>query len=72
MTKEENQAAMRAVFAVSEAVRNAGEIAAGVLYATLCQYMTADTFHRVVESMANAKLIERTPSQVLRWVGPVH
>ncbi len=72
MTKEENQAAMRAVFSVAEAVRNAGEIAAGVLYATLCQYMTAELFGRVIESMANAKLIERTQSQVLRWVGPVN
>lgn len=68
--KEEIHAAMQALLAIAEAVREAGEIPAGVLFAAVCQYMSADQFNGFIEKLVNAKLISRAPSHLLTWTGP--
>ena len=70
MTREQVGPALDAVLAVGEAVREAGEVPAGTLYAALCGRMDLGSFEGLVKVLQGARLVERTPGHLLRWVGP--
>lgn len=55
---------------IAEAIREAGEIPSGHLYAQVMGHMTLATYERIVETLIGAKLITRS-SHLLKWVGPV-
>jgi len=71
ITRAQLGPALDAVMTISEAIRTAGEIPAGVLYATLCGRMDLASFNGLVKVLQGAGLVERTPAHMLRWVGPV-
>jgi len=68
-TKEQLRAAVNTAAAVAEAIRTAGEIPAGHLYAVLCGSLSAGTFDSLIALLGQAKLVERR-GDLLRWVGP--
>ena len=68
-TKEQLKAGLDAVFAVSEAIREAGEIPEGTLYAVLCGKMDMAAFERLVKILTGSGLVEKR-AHLLRWVGP--
>jgi hypothetical protein len=61
--------AAETAIAVSEAIREAGEIPAGHLYAHLCGELSAGAFDSLIAMLGRAKLVERR-GDVLRWAGP--
>jgi hypothetical protein len=62
-------AAVKVVLAVAEAIREAGEVPSGTLYAVLCGQMSIHTYETVVRTLRNAGLIEER-MHLLRWIGP--
>jgi hypothetical protein len=68
-TKEEMLAALDVATAALEAVREAGSMPAGHLYAMLCGSVSLGGFDALVESLGRAKLVKRE-GDLLRWIGP--
>ena len=62
--------AVRLVHAVAEAIRELGEVPSGHLYARMMAVMEVHQFERVIDVLVAAKLVERSPAHLLRWVGP--
>ena len=63
-------AAVRVVHAVAETIRELGQVPSGHLYARLMGVMELHQYEQVIDLLADAQLIERTPSHLLRWIGP--
>ena len=70
ITKEQTSAYVRALAALAEAIRDLGEIPEGELYARLMGYLDLNGFTRLIDRLIGAKLVERTPAHLLRWIGP--
>jgi hypothetical protein len=68
-TKEQLKAGLNIVLAVTEAIREAGEIPAGTLYAVLVGKVDIQGFDKIVSIVTNAGLVEKR-GDLLRWVGP--
>lgn len=59
------------IIAVTEAIREAGEIPEGTLYATLIGKVDLAGFEKMRDMIVRTGLVERTPSHLLRWIGPL-
>lgn len=70
VTKEQTKAAFQMVAAIAETIREVKEVPSGVLYAGLMGKMDIEGFSKIVGVLERAKLVELTPSHVLRWIGP--
>jgi hypothetical protein len=57
------------VLAITEAIREAGSIPSGHLYAVLCGELSAADFDAAIDVAVRAKLVERR-GDLLRWIGP--
>jgi hypothetical protein len=68
-TKEQIKAAFQMVTAVTEAIREAGEIPAGTLYAVLMGRVDLAGFEKIVSIVTGAGLVEKR-GDLLRWIGP--
>lgn len=68
-TKEQLKAGFSAVVAVTEAIREAGEIPAGTLYAVLMGRCDIVAFEKLVSVIVGSGLVEKR-GDLLRWVGP--
>lgn len=68
-TKEKLKAGLSVVLAVTEAIREAGEIPAGTLYAVLIGKVDLQGFERIVSIVTGSGLVEKR-GDLLRWVGP--
>jgi hypothetical protein len=68
--KAQLTAAVKTVVTVLEAIREAGEIPAGTLYAILCGRMDHTEFESMMTLIVNTGLVTRDRSNLLRWVGP--
>lgn len=68
-TKEQLKAGLNVVLAVTEAIREAGEIPAGTLYAVLMGNVDIAGFARIVSIVTGSGLVEKR-GDLLRWVGP--
>ena len=63
--------ALQIVFAISEAIREAKEIPSGNLYAILMAHgCSMSQYDEIINTLKGAKLIEVTPSFLIRWIGP--
>lgn len=69
-TRTEIEAAFRITAATTDAIREAGELPAGVLYATLMGRMDLAAFEKMVALIVNTGLVEKR-GDLLRWVGPM-
>lgn len=70
VTNAEVQSGMQMMIAVTEAIREAGEIAEGTLYAVLCGKVDLPGFEKMIALIVRTGLVEKTPSHLLRWIGP--
>jgi hypothetical protein len=68
--KQGVKAAVAVVFALSEAIRELGEVPAGNLYTRLQDKISLEVFERSVDLLVSAKLVRRDASHLLVWVGP--
>lgn len=70
VTKAELSAGMDMLLAVAEAVREAGKIPAGHVYAVLQGRVDLAGFNKLVGILEGAGVVKYLPSHELRWVGP--
>ncbi len=69
-TKQQTLAAVSALMAVAEAIRELKQVPAGKLYATLMPLMDLPAFEGLVRVLANTGLIRRE-NELLTWIEPV-
>jgi hypothetical protein len=69
-TKAQLNAALSVTFAVAEAVREAGEIPSGTLYAMLIGKVDYDGYQALLRTLTGAGLIEVLASHMIVWCGP--
>jgi hypothetical protein len=70
VTKDEVRAALGVLMAVSETIRDLGEVPSGVLYSQLMGAVSLSAYEKIIGTLKGAKLVEETPGHLLRWVGP--
>lgn len=68
-TKQQIQAALAAITALAEAIRDLGSVPEGHLYATVMGRMDLETFTSFIDRLIGAKLVERRNHELF-WVGP--
>ena len=68
-TKEQVRSAVQFVCVLAEAIREAGEIPAGHLYAMVMSRCDLSTFESFLSRLYGANLVERR-GDVLVWIGP--
>jgi hypothetical protein len=69
-TTSETLAAVRVAHAIAESIREVGEIPSGHLYARLMGIMDLRQYEQFIDILIDARLVERKPSHLLRWIGP--
>jgi hypothetical protein len=69
-TKAQLKAAQALLFAVAEAVRTAGEIPSGTIYAAVAGSLSLEAYAKLLTLLERAELIVVEPSNLIRWVGP--
>jgi len=70
VTPGETKAALAAVIAVTETVRQAGRVPSGVLYAVLCDRMDLPAFEKMLQIIVGTGLVKRDGHELV-WIGPV-
>ena len=63
-------AAVRVAHAIAETIRELGEVPSGHLYARVMGVMDLRQYEQVIDLLIDARLVERAPSHLLRWIGP--
>jgi hypothetical protein len=73
-TTEFSRKQLRAAFdmttSVVEAIRKAGEIPAGILYAALCSHLSKRAFDAMIDQILATGLVSRDKQHLLKWIGP--
>jgi hypothetical protein len=67
-TKDDVKAALAVVAAVTETIRELGEVPSGHLYARLMGRMSLETYNQIIQTIKNTGLVSET-GHVLKWVG---
>lgn len=70
MTKEQLNAGMAVLTAMSETIRELGQVPSGHLYAQVMSKIDLTMFESIIRVLVNAKLVERDEAHMLRWIGP--
>lgn len=70
MTPAQVNSAFAALAALAEAIRAAGSIPAGHLYAASMAAMDLATFDSFINRLVGAELVRRDASHLLTWIGP--
>src|SRR4051812_14824227 len=68
-TQTEVRAALRIVLAVTETIREAGEVPEGTLYAGLMDRLDLAGFEKMIALVVRTGLVEKQ-GHLLRWIGP--
>ena len=68
-TKEQLKSGLNMIVAVTEAIREAGEIPEGTLYGVLVGKIELPAFEKMVAMIVNTGLVEKR-GNLLRWIGP--
>ena len=68
--KKRRQAALNAVLAVAEAIRELKETPSGPLYAALMAKLSYEDYEATIQILVNAKLVRRGHDHMLTWIGP--
>lgn len=69
VTPAQTKAAFAATIAVTEAIRELGEIPSGHMYARLCDKMSLECWERMEKIIVGTGLVEKR-GDLLVWVGP--
>ena len=69
-TKEQITASLRIMVAVTEAIREAGRIPSGVIYATLIGKVSHEGYQSLIRTLTNTGLVQELPTHELVWTGP--
>ncbi len=72
MDRDKNDvlSAIELVRIVADTIRDLSEVPSSHLYTQLMNVIDIRCFERVVTLLVDARLVERTPSHLLRWIGP--
>lgn len=70
ITQAQTREGLRLILAVSETIREAGEIPSGHLYAMLLDRLTLNAYDAMIAILIRGKLVEQDRSHMLRWIGP--
>lgn len=62
--------AFKVLAALSETIRDLGEIPSGELYAQTMAYLDHEGYEAAIKTLIRAGLVERTDAHLLRWIGP--
>ena len=69
-TAAQLRAGLNVLIAVSESIRELGEVPSGTLYAALIGKVNYAGYEAILQTLTNAGLIQVMPSHMIRWVGP--
>ena len=69
MTQAQYAATLSITLRLSEAIRTAGEIPAGTLYAACMEYLTLAQFEALLAILINTGMVRRQ-THLLTWIGP--
>ena len=69
-TDAQLRAGLNVLIAVSESIRELGEVPSGTLYAALIGKVNYAGYEAILQTLTNAGLIQVMPSHMIRWVGP--
>lgn len=69
VTKEQVIAAVNAVRALAETIREVGSVPSGVLYAQVMEYFSFDSYSWAIDLIKKTGLVTES-NNVLTWVGP--
>lgn len=72
VTADQVSVAIGLVAAVGEAIAELGEVPSGHLYTALtsARGININDYNRIIDVLINARLVKRTNSHLLIWVGP--
>lgn len=65
-TNKQAGAALRAIMAVAEAIRSLGSVPSGHLYAQVMQYMSLQSYERIIETLVGAGVI-KVQNHLITW-----
>jgi len=68
-SKEQIKSALNLTFAVTEAIREAGEIPSGTLYVLLCGKLDITAYNSMIEMLKRTGLVTES-AHLLKWAGP--
>ena len=68
-TSAELRNALDLMFAVSETIRELGEVPSGVLYSQLLGRVTYEGYQGLLRALTNTKLI-KVENHLITWIGP--
>lgn len=69
----EIKSALSVLQTVAEAIRDAGEIPSGHLYAVLMGMgCSLENYNRILGMLTRSGLVEVTPGHLVRWVAPLY
>lgn len=74
ITPEQRAAAINAIQAIAEAIKDStntplGGIPAGHLYSMCMGHMNLVTFENIINGLIQADLVRRGPNHLLTWIG---
>ncbi len=65
-----NPAALNAVKALADAIRELGRVPSGHLYASIMGSVDLETYQAVIDILKRASLVSEDGAHELRWIGP--
>jgi hypothetical protein len=68
-TKEQFKAAIMAITALAEAIRELGEVPSSELYTRVMGHMNLDTYESFINRLVEAEVVQRK-GHMLKWIGP--
>ena len=69
-TREQIVAALKALKALADAIRDFGRIPSGHLYAQVMGHMSLETYNSMIARLKGASLVVEEKNHELIWIGP--
>ena len=70
ITRDDIKLALRLTATVAEAIRDAGTVPIGKLYAVVMGHLTLGQYQSIIDQLKNAGLVVESENHLLAWVGP--
>ena len=69
ITNEEVHAGLNVIRAVADAIKEAGQIPSGHLYAAMMGFVDLCAFEKIISLLKRSHLVEEQPGNLLVWKG---